>query len=61
MNFGNFITSNTGLIHFISSIVALLLGTLVLVLPKGTSKHKTICFGNISKNAKSGSRKRNSK
>lgn len=42
MNFGNFITSNTGLIHFISSIVALLLGTFVLVLPKGTSKHKTI-------------------
>ena len=42
MNFGNFITSNTGLIHFIASIFALLLGTLVLILPKGTSKHKII-------------------
>lgn len=42
MNFGNFITSNTGLIHFIASIFALLLGTLVLILPKGTLKHKNI-------------------
>ena len=42
MNFGNFITSTTGLIHFVASLFALLLGTLVLVLPKGTSKHKTI-------------------
>lgn len=42
MNFGNFITSNTGLIHFIASIAALVLGTFVLFLPKGTSKHKTI-------------------
>ncbi len=41
MNFGNFITSSTGLIHFIASIFALLLGTLVLVLPKA-SKHKII-------------------
>ncbi len=40
MNFGNFITSNTGLIHFIASMFALLLGTLVLFLPKGTLKHK---------------------
>jgi uncharacterized membrane protein len=40
MNFGNFITSNTGLIHFIASIIALLLGTLVLFSPKGTSNHK---------------------
>jgi len=42
MNFGNFITSQTGLIHFIFSMIALLLGTLVLVLEKGTSKHKLI-------------------
>jgi len=42
MNFGNFITSNTGLIHFIASIFALLLGTLVLVFQKGTLKHKII-------------------
>ena len=42
MNFENFITSNTGLIHFISSLFALLFGTLILMLPKGTAKHKTI-------------------
>jgi uncharacterized membrane protein len=42
MNFGNFITSNTGLIHFIASLFALLFGTLVLVLKKATSKHKII-------------------
>lgn len=42
MNFGNFITSYTGLIHFIASVFALLLGTLILILPKGTSKHKVI-------------------
>jgi len=42
MDFGNFITSNTGLIHFIASLFALLFGTLILVLPKATAKHKTI-------------------
>jgi len=42
MNFGNFITSTTGLIHFIASIGALLLGTVVLALPKGTATHKMI-------------------
>ena len=42
MNFGNFITSDTGMIHFVSSILALLLGTLILVLNKGTTKHKII-------------------
>ncbi|MCX7593618.1 MAG: hypothetical protein N2235_07635 [Fischerella sp.] len=42
MNFGNFITSNTGLIHFIASLFALLFGTVILILPKGTAKHKTI-------------------
>ena len=42
MNFGIFITSNTGLIHFAASIFALLLGTYILVIPKGTTKHKII-------------------
>jgi uncharacterized membrane protein len=42
MNLENFITSNTGLIHFIASLFALLLGTFVLVLPKGTAKHKAV-------------------
>ncbi len=42
MNFGNFITSDTGLIHFIASIFALLFGTFILVLTKGTKKHKLI-------------------
>lgn len=42
MNFENFITSQTGLIHFIASIIALILGTLVLFLEKGTTKHKLI-------------------
>ncbi len=40
MNFGNFITSETGLVHFISSLLALILGTLVLIMKKGTAKHK---------------------
>lgn len=42
MNFDNFITSITGLIHFIASVISLLLGTLVLVLKKGTKQHKII-------------------
>ena len=42
MIFEHFITSNTGLIHFIASIFALLLGTFVLILQKGTQKHKII-------------------
>jgi uncharacterized membrane protein len=45
MNFGNFITSDTGLIHFIASIFALLLGTFILVLNKGTTIHKI--FGRL--------------
>jgi len=42
MNVGNIISSNTSLIHFIASILALLFGTLVLILSKGTYKHKII-------------------
>jgi len=45
MNFENFITSETGLIHFIASIFALILGTFILVLNKGTTKHKI--FGRL--------------
>lgn len=40
MHLGNFITSNTGLVHFIASLFALIFGTLILVCSKGTSKHK---------------------
>ena len=42
MNFGNFITSEIGLVHFIASIFALILGTCILTLAKGTTKHKII-------------------
>lgn len=42
MNFDNFITNQIGLIHFIFSIFALLLGTTVLWLPKGFYPHKII-------------------
>jgi uncharacterized membrane protein len=42
MNFGNFITSNTGLVHFLASMLALVLGTFVLILKKGTAQHKLI-------------------
>jgi len=42
MNFGNFITSETGLIHFIASIFALVLGTFILIMEKGTKTHKLI-------------------
>ena len=42
MNFENFITSKTGLMHFIASLFALLLGTFILILQKGTSTHKII-------------------
>ncbi len=42
MNFENFITSQTGFVHFFASILALALGTLVLWLPKGTKRHMLI-------------------
>jgi uncharacterized membrane protein len=42
MNFRNFITSETGLIHFVASIFALILGSFILLLSKGTTKHKII-------------------
>jgi len=42
MNWTNFITSETGLVHFIASMLALVLGTLVLFNNKGTPKHKLL-------------------
>lgn len=40
MNFNGFITSYTGLVHFFTAVLALVLGTLVLIRPKGTRQHK---------------------
>jgi uncharacterized membrane protein len=42
MQLENFITGTTGLIHLIASLMALLLGTMVLALPKGTARHRNI-------------------
>lgn len=42
MNLNHFITSSIGFIHFIASVMALVLGTFVLGLPKGTRQHKLI-------------------
>ncbi len=42
MNLGNFITSQTGLIHFIASMLALMFGTAILYMKKGTVQHKLI-------------------
>lgn len=38
---GTIIYSTTGLIHFIAAIVALVTGTAVLIIKKGTKNHKT--------------------
>ncbi|OYX28840.1 MAG: hypothetical protein B7Z06_00470 [Flavobacteriales bacterium 32-35-8] len=40
----NLVGDNTGLIHLISSCFALLFGTLVLILKKGTQRHKQIGY-----------------
>lgn len=40
MNLSNLVYSNTGLVHLIFSILALIVGTLVLIAPKGTMRHK---------------------
>lgn len=42
MNLDNFITGQTGLVHFIASMLALLLGSAVLFMPKGTSQHRIV-------------------
>lgn len=45
MHLEQFVTSQTGLVHFIFSLLALLFGTLVLALPKGTVLHRRM--GNV--------------
>ncbi len=40
----NIVSGTTGLIHFISSIIALITGLLVLVTKKGTKRHKQIGY-----------------
>lgn len=37
----------TGLIHLISSCFALIFGTMILILPKGTKRHKQVGYGYI--------------
>jgi len=44
MNLEHLISGNIGLIHLIFSILALILGTLVLSFTKGTKKHKRIGY-----------------
>ena len=44
MNFQNLVTSNTGLIHLVFSILALIFGTMVLIQKKGTSPHKKMGY-----------------
>jgi uncharacterized membrane protein len=44
MNFDHIISDHTGLIHLIVSIIALLTGTLNLILVKGTLLHKKIGY-----------------
>lgn len=42
MKFSNFIKSNIGLVHFLFSMLSLVSGTAVLILNKGTLRHKLI-------------------
>ncbi len=42
MELANFVTSKTGLVHFVFSLLALVFGSLVLALPKGTVLHRRI-------------------
>ena len=44
MNFDYLITDNIGLVHLIASILALMTGTLILTLTKGTNTHKKIGY-----------------
>ena len=44
MNFDNLVANNTGLVHLIFSVLALIFGTIVLVLKKGTLVHKRIGY-----------------
>lgn len=42
--FENLVFDNIGLIHLVRSIIALVTGTMVLVMNKGTSRHKKIGY-----------------
>lgn len=44
MNFDHFITDNTGLVHTIASILALVFGTWVLFAKKGDKRHKQMGY-----------------
>lgn len=44
MNFDHIVSDGTGLIHLISSTMALLAGTVVLIKPKGTKYHKKLGY-----------------
>ncbi|MDW8394576.1 MAG: hypothetical protein RMK52_10090 [Chitinophagales bacterium] len=42
MNFQHLVTSATGLIHLLASVLAVVAGTFILALPKGTRLHRRI-------------------
>jgi uncharacterized membrane protein len=44
MNLENIISGQTGLIHLVFAIAALILGTIVILKPKGTRNHKKIGY-----------------
>lgn len=44
MNFEHLITDDIGLIHFLGSVLALVFGSLVLFMHKGTQRHKTVGY-----------------
>ena len=44
MNFDYILTDNVGLLHLIFSVIAMLAGSLVLGLTKGTKTHKRIGY-----------------
>jgi len=44
MNFDHIISNNTGLVHLIASIIALITGTMVLYNLKGTNYHKKVGY-----------------
>ena len=44
MNFDHLITDNIGLLHLIVSIVAIIAGTFILTITKGTKTHKKIGY-----------------
>jgi uncharacterized membrane protein len=44
MNLSHIITNNTGLLHLLVSISALVFGTLVLATKKGTTRHRKMGY-----------------